>query len=258
MTTLATLMEFYTRINGDRSAPWLGQISDWFVIAILLLVMLFILRSYDKSLQQKSYITRLQILLAIHVLFRYIIHREHYSFYELLPLYSCSVVAILLPAMYFNDKRTQETEAIYTWSAFAGIYGGALAIFLSAPSEYNPFHIINTDYYVGHFLILIIGVLFVRSRPEPFSKRALKQSMEITLLYLVICLILNPIIDGNYAFLSNVPKGMTLFNGVPLPIYQIMVIGGYLLANYLTWFFSNIFLNKKLQNSRERSGSVQN
>lgn len=248
MQILENLFTYYTRLESDRSALWLRRPQDWFVFFLFALAFWLYIKSHQNTTNKKSFLFSSHALLLFHIFFRYIIHIDYYPWYQRLPFYSCSIVAIILPCLFFGRQKSvsfQNTK-LYNWASFAGIYGGFLAIFFSEPSEFQGFHLVNTDYYLGHFLIVAIGLSYILDRPKPFTEEELKSTSEFTLLYLLLCLIINPILGTNYGFISQAPLGLKFLQAIPTPFVSVLVIAAHLLANFLVWHGANIFLNKKL------------
>lgn len=82
-------------------------------------------------------------------------------------------------------------------------------------------------------------------REERYTLQDLKTSSYITVAYMILCLVLNPPIQGNFGFIMGPPDAMSFLHALPLPIYQIIVTLGFLTANALTWYLGNKVIDRE-------------
>ncbi len=252
------IIEFFKmlyREEPDRPNVWINEWTDWLTVIAAALLIYQVLGYYRKSSPRKKKSVRviLTVVVWMHLISRYVLSRKFYDFGARLPLYSCSLSALIFAfAPLMSEKKLWQRELL-NWAAFAGIYGGILAIGFSSPGVYLAPHITRTDYYVGHTVIILFGLLRVMDRKVLFDRLTLLISSAITFVYLVISRILDALWDTNFGFMQRPPEEIAFLNILPVRVYRVGVIVGYLTANALTWYCADRYLKKtKHCGGRER------
>ncbi len=245
MTTLSQTKELLYRQEDDRNDRWLSRWQDWAVVAGFL-TCLFLFINYFRQIRHKNVIhISLTLLLLLHLLSKYLLNRKHYQPASRLPLYSCNLSAIILVLDFFIPETMTWWQPILVWGAFAGIYGGFLAIVFSAPSTYLFPHITHFDYYIGHVCITFLGLFYVMEQTHPFTLHALLLTSVITVIYLLLVNRINPRVNGNFGFITEAPEQIAFLNVLPQKVYKLLCTVSYLLANYLTWKTANMLIWKE-------------
>lgn len=242
---METFINDIYRVIPDMDRSWLTHGSHWAVAVGFILLFRYFLTNYE-DLQNKD---RIRVvwsrILPVFLLFRFGLNREYYSLAEQWPLYTCNLSAIILALNYLIPRKEHRTRHLLSWGVFAGAYGGPLAIALASPGNYAFPHVTHLDYYIGHLAITILSWMIIMDREERYTLQDLKTSSYITVAYMILCLVLNPPIQGNFGFIMGPPDAMSFLHALPLPIYQIIVTLGFLTANALTWYLGNKVIDRE-------------
>lgn len=141
-----------------------------------------------------------------------------YNFSEDLPLYLCSLVAILIP-IYTYSRHYWMFEILLFW-----IIAGTLnAVITPDISEGFP----SLDYF--RYWIVHLGLLFVIFysifvlKMRPAFKSILKSFLALQL-YVVVMLIVNYYLNANYFYLNEKPKSASLLDYFGDWPYYIVVV----------------------------------
>ena len=234
------------RLTPDMDKGWLTHWGDW-AVAISFISLLHMFVTHYEDMKNKKQLRRvLSLILPVFLLFRFGILRGYYTAAEQWPLYSCNLAAIILAAGYLQTPKRTAGRDVLNWGIFAGAYGGPLAVVLANPGRFALPHVTHIDYYIGHVAITFAGWMLILAREEPYSVRDLKMTSLITVGYLGLCRIVNPLIEGNFGFIMGPPEAVGFLHALPLPVYQILVMTGFLLANALIWHLANRQISRKV------------
>lgn len=154
---------------------------------------------YEKTDSKPKMKRFLLVILGPHLVSRHIITQPYYDYGERMPFYSCTLAAVILFVMNIRPPKKRWQHDLMDWAAFAGIYGGVLAIGFSSPGVYLAPHITGADYFIGHAMIIIFGLICTADRDKLFSARELKSSTLITVIYMLISVVINHFAGTNYA-----------------------------------------------------------
>lgn len=260
MQAIVDFFQTIYRVGPDRPNVWIYEWTDWMTVIAIALMIQLILAHYRKSdaKQKKRMKTAMVVIVWLHLISRYGLSRQFYDFGERLPFYSCSLAAIIFALSPFIPRRKAWQQEIYNWAAFAGIYGGILAVGFSSPGVYLAPHITSIDYYVGHTMIILLGLIEIMDRRFLFDRHTLRFSSLVTMSYLLIARVLDIFWNTNFGFMNVPPSDIPFLAVFPLPIYRLGVVFCYVLANFLIWYFANRYLRKvkKIRVCEYRPGEV--
>lgn len=242
------IIEFFQtlfRMGPDRPDVWIYDWTDWLAVIAMGLAVHQTVSLYEKTDSKPKMKRFLLVILGLHLVSRYIITQPYYDYGERMPFYSCTLAAVILFVMNIRPPKKRWQHDLMDWAAFAGIYGGVLAIGFSSPGVYLAPHITGVDYFIGHAMIIIFGLIRIMDRDKLFSARELKSSTLITVIYMLISVVINHFAGTNYAFLSRPPEDNPLLSKLPGPLYSIGTFAAYILANGLVLYLANRALARR-------------
>lgn len=245
---LQYITEFFKelyRVGPDRPNVWIYDWTDWVTVIAIALMIRQVLAHYSRTTHKKRMRAVLTAVLCMHLLSRYVMTPQFYDFGSRLPFYSCSLSAIIFVLSAFWSGKAKWQQLLTDWAAFAGIYGGVLAIGFSSPGVYMAPHITLIDYYLGHALIIFFGAAALIDRDTPYSRETLLRTTGLTMAYLLFCYILNFFLDTNFGFLRNAPPDIPFLGAVPPLIYRLGVAVAYASANILVCLLANRYIRQK-------------
>ena len=119
---------------------------------------------------------------------------------ESLPLYHCRTTMILCILYTFKKIDVAKIVVIY-W----GIMGGILALLVPSTDPFIFPHLTFYTFFVGHIFMIWYVVLTLITEKYKFNKKDLKTIILVTLVYNLILVVINHILNGNYGFLTEAP-----------------------------------------------------
>ncbi|WP_400080782.1 TIGR02206 family membrane protein [Winogradskyella sp. R77965] len=161
---------------------------------------------------------------------------DNYNFKTDLPLYLCSLMALLIPLFTYYRKYWM-FEILVFW-----IIGGTLQAIIT-PDITDGFPSFDYfRYWIAHLglLVVIFYFIFVFNM-KPKLKSVFKSFLALQV-YVVIMVLLNYLLDANYFYLNEKPKSASLldyFGEWPFYILvgQLIIIPLFLII-YLPFYFS--------------------
>jgi len=164
---------------------------------------------------------------------------DNYNFKTDLPLFLCSLLALLIP-IFTHYRKYWMFEILVFW-----IIGGTLQAVITPdiPEGFPSFDYFR--YWVVHLglLVIIFYVVFVFNM-KPTLRSVLKSFLAFHI-YLVIVAILNYVLDANYFYLMEKPQSATMMDHFgEWPYYviagQLVLIPLFLLV-YVPFYISSKF-----------------
>ncbi|MFP4847265.1 TIGR02206 family membrane protein [Winogradskyella sp. PE311] len=161
---------------------------------------------------------------------------DNYNFKIDLPLYLCSLMALLLPVFTYYRKYWM-FEILVFW-----IIGGTLQAVIT-PDIKDGFPSFDYfRYWIAHLGLLVVIFYFVFVfKMKPKLKSVFKSFFALQL-YVILMIILNYVLDANYFYLNEKPKSASLldyFGEWPyyILVAQLIIIPLFLII-YLPFYLS--------------------
>lgn len=159
---------------------------------------------------------------------------------EGLPLFTCRIALYTtFFGIILNSKKLKGITVYY------GIIGGILALFYPDMYHYAFPHVLYVDFFVEHISILWAACLFVFVEDFEFSKGQFYFALAFTNVFLAVSLIVDQVVDANYAYLLRAPFAIEFFQSIP---YSLFVAVTFVTYNFLVWIsqkFCSYFKYKK-------------
>lgn len=176
------------------------------------------------------------ILIGFHL---YRIIFDNYNFKTDLPLYLCSLMALLIPIFTYY-RKFWIFEVLVFW-----IIGGTIqAVITPDISEGFP----SFDYFrywVVHLGLLSIVFYFIFVfKMKPKLKSVFKSFLALQV-YVVLMLLLNYILDANYFYLNEKPKSATLLDYLGDWPYYILIVQLIIIPLFLIIYLPFYLLERK-------------
>ncbi|WP_422388920.1 YwaF family protein [Helicovermis profundi] len=188
-----------------------------------ILVFMFIFKKYIKY-PKLTLIIRLILLLIMILqfitLYAWIFKTNSFSFSDSLPIYLCRLTSLFCIFMLLF-KSYKLFEVLYFWG-FAGV-----PFALLTPDTFGQTfpNIIYIRFFVSHGAILISLLFMIIAYDFYPTFNSLKKTIKYSLLYLIVCYIINTIFNGNYSYLSQKPYTSSVLDVLPsFPFYIPLMI----------------------------------
>ncbi|KHD45193.1 TMEM164-related integral membrane acyltransferase [Streptococcus hongkongensis] len=185
-------MEFFSTIPVG-----LPHVTPIFYLGTILIALMLVVLTY--KLQDSKTYARAFILLQIsQILSLYIWYVfKGFPLREALPLYHCRIAMLAVFLLPNNNRYKQLFMTL-------GIGGTFLALLSPDYYPYSLFHVTNVAFYLGHYALLVNGVLYLT---KYYKKELLPTAVLFKdLLYInFFILIVNVFTKGNYGFLMDIP-----------------------------------------------------
>ncbi len=153
--------------------------------------------------------------------------KTNYGPEEGLPLFTCRIALYTtFFGILFKSKKLKGITAYY------GIIGGILALIYPDIYSYAFPHVLYVDFFTEHILILWAACLFVFVEDFEFSKKQFNFALVFTNVFLVVSLIVDQVMDANYAYLLRAPFAIKFFQSIPYPVFVVITFAAY---NFLVW-----------------------
>ena len=142
---------------------------------------------------------------------------SNYNFKTDLPLYLCSLMALLIP-FFTHYRKYWMFEILVFW-----IIGGTLQAVIT-PDITNGFPSFDYfRYWVVHLGLLSIIFYFVFELKMKPTLRSVFKSFLALQVYVVLMIVLNVLLDANYFYLNEKPKSATILDYFGEWPYYILV-----------------------------------
>lgn len=223
----------------------IGSLEHIVPISIAILFSVFVIRFAKQSSNKKTKLivfNGLAVFVFLSVLTFHLYHIcfESYNIKTDLPLYLCSLIALLIPVFSYYRKYWM-FEILVFW-IIAGTSQGVLTpdIAIGFPSlDYFRYWIVHLG-----LLSIIFYAIFVFEMTPKF--KSIFKSFFALQLYVVFMVILNFLLDANYFYLNQKPESASLldyFGAWPyyiittqlivIPLFIIIYLGFYLFSKRL-------------------------
>lgn len=210
-------------------------------IAVLFSILLIRFAKHSSHAKVKRFLfNSLAIFVSLSVLsfHLYHIYFESYNIKTDLPLYLCSLVALIIPVFSYYRKYWM-FEVLVFW-IIAGTLQGVITpdIAIGYPSfDFFRYWIVH----LGLLAIIFYAIFVFKMRPR--FKSVFKSFFALQL-YVILIVIINFILDANYFYLNEKPKSASLldyFGEWPyyIIITQLIVIPLFLLI-YLVFYSASL------------------
>lgn len=167
--------------------------------------------SYAKSLtlrKQQRLVHALALFISLFVITFHILHiiRGDYNFRLDMPLYLCSLLAILIP-VYTYYRNYWMFEILVFW-IIAGTLQGVITpdIAEGFPSfDYFRYWIVH----LGLLTIIFYSIFIFKLKPKLNSVFKSFLALQI---YVILMIVVNHLLDANYFYLNRKPKSATILD----------------------------------------------
>lgn len=173
------------------------------IIIVFLIYLIYILKDKLKDIKKEkiysSIIGAILILNQISLYYWYIDNNK-LSLRECLPLYLCRLSLILCILM-ITTKNRKIFDIVYFW----GLGGAGTALLFHDTSIFSFPHYIFIQFFISHggILISIFFMIFVHNYAP--SLNSLKRTLKWTIIYFIITIPTNYLINSNYSYLRCKP-----------------------------------------------------
>ena len=186
----------------------IGSLEHIVPIIMAVVVAVFVVKySRTKALSTKKKISFLVSLFVSITLIVFHLKKavfDNYSIQEDLPLYLCSLMALLIP-IYTYYRRFWMFEVLVFW-----IIVGTLQGVITPDVEVGFPSFDYFRYWVVHLgLLIIIGYEIVVFKLRPKWRSVLKSFVAFQI-YIVFIFGLNKLLDSNYGYLNQKPKSASI------------------------------------------------
>ncbi|WP_423230636.1 TIGR02206 family membrane protein [Clostridium homopropionicum] len=211
-----------------------------FIILLIVLAIYSFRETLRKPKYEKFYSHFIGLILIFHQLSIYLwyITNERLNLKESLPLYLCRISVILSIIMLFTKSR-KIFDVLYFWGL-----GGAFIALIFHDTSIFPFpHYIFIQFFISHggILISVLFMIFVHKYTPDIN--SLKRMLRWTLVYFIVTIPINYLVDANYCYLRYKPYASPLDFLPNDPIYFVpfIIAGMYSLFLLLYLPFINIY-----------------
>lgn len=168
----------------------------------------------------------------------YLISLGGYKIQTDLPLYLCSFLALLVPVFTYYSKYWMY-EILLFWiiaGTSQGILTPDIAVGFPNPDYFR--------YWIGHLglVILILYATFVFGLKPKF--KSIFKSIIALQVYVVFIVLINYLLEANYAYLSSKPESASLLDYFGDWPYYI-IVGQLILIPYFLLIYLPFYLSKK-------------
>lgn len=190
-----------------------------------------------KQQQQIIHVIACFVSITIICFHLYRIGFDNYDFRTDLPLYLCSLMALIIP-VFTHYRKYWMFEILVFWIIGGTVQGVVTPDIAVGFPSYDYFR-----YWVVHLgLLLVIFYFIIVFKMRPTIKSVFK-SFLVLQMYVVLMIILNYFLDANYFYLNEKPKSASIldyFGEWPYYILvgQLIVIPLFLLI-YLPFYIFN-------------------
>ncbi|EPR70129.1 putative ABC transporter, permease protein [Winogradskyella psychrotolerans RS-3] len=197
----------------------------------------FCLRQKQKTIHYLGWFVSLT-LIGFHV---YRILFDNYNFKTDLPLYLCSLMALLIPVFTYYRKYWMFEVLVFL------IIGGTLQGVIT-PDIANGFPSFDYfRYWTVHLGLLSIIFYFIFVFKMKPTLRSVFKSFLALQVYVVLMVGVNYVLDANYFYLNEKPKSASLLDYFGEWPYYIMVGQLIIMPLFLMIYLPFLLLNKRMK-----------
>lgn len=182
------------------------------------------------------------VSLTVLIFHLYLLSKGNYKLQTDLPLYLCSLIALLIP-LFTYFRKFWMYEILLFW-IIAGTLQGVIT-----PDIANGFPSFDYfRYWVVHLgLLLIICYATIVFKMRPRFKSIFKSILALQI-YVVVMVIINYVLDANYFYLNQKPQSASLldyFGEWPYYIFITqLILVPYFLMIYLPFHILKVYKDK--------------
>lgn len=228
-------LKYYYRLENDSYVfPKYSYIHLFVVIILALLV--YIIYKYRKKIKRNEMMKkRIKLLLIFLLVFQqlnflfFFIFIKKTFLLESLPFYTCRIAIYTSIFSLIFENKTFKAISVYL-----GIVGSIVSFISPDLEAYNFPHVLFSNYFLTHYLICIVSMYYIFVEDFDFSKKYLKNSLIFLNIYLTFVVIVNNVLNSNYAYLKKSPVLEDKISLLPSPIYILIVFLIYNLSVILT------------------------
>ena len=180
-----------------------AHIMSLIIIGFLIYVIYVLKDMLKGAKEEKIYSSILGIILIVHQisLYYWYVDNNKLSLRESLPLYLCRISLVLSILMIFTKSR-EIFDILYFW----GLGGAGIALLFHDTSLFTFPHYIFIQFFVSHggILISIFFMIFVHNYFPTLA--SLKRTFKWNIIYFIITIPLNYLINSNYSYLRCKPN----------------------------------------------------
>ena len=198
-------------------------------IALFVSIFIFIMKTKNRILELfigSTLIIQQVILYTWYFISKYNLLKEG------LPLFHCRIAIIFVGiGLIFNRKPLMKIGSYW------GIFGSISALLLPGIDPFSFPHITQFSYFIGHLFLLWGSIYLLRVKKIGMSEIDLKNLLLFTTAYHLLMLMINTILNSNYAYM-NAPPFYIGDRLNPL-IYSLTVIMIFNIVLCIEYFFIN-------------------
>ena len=151
---------------------------------------------------------------------------------EGLPLFHCRIAIIFVGiGLIFNRKPLMKIGSYW------GIFGSISALLLPGIDPFSFPHITQFSYFIGHLFLLWGSIYLLSVKKIGMSEIDLKNLLLFTTAYHLLMLMVNTILNSNYAYMNAPP--FYIGDGLNPLIYSLTVIMIFNIVLCIEYFFIN-------------------
>ena len=231
-------IDYYFRNAPENFKFNIFGLPHIFILALTFLGTYFIYKNKNCLKERDNLYKNILRVIAILVLFEQVsflyfyFFKTDYGLEEGLPLFTCRIA--LYTTFFGIVLRSKKLKGI---TVYYGIIGGILALVYPDMYQYAFPHVLYVDFFTEHILILWAACLFVFVEDFEFSKKQFNFALAFTNVFLVVSLIVDQVVDANYAYLLRAPFAIEFFQSIPYPVFLVITFTAY---NFLVWIVQRI------------------
>ncbi|SFQ69608.1 conserved hypothetical integral membrane protein TIGR02206 [Psychrobacillus psychrotolerans] len=190
------------------------------ITLFILILLLYFTRNKWSHQQQKIQLRERFFALTLFIMdgcyYMWLVQTGRWDWGNSLPLELCSISLIVTMVLLWTGNKK-----FYPFVFFAGI-GGAIQAVATPVLDINFPHFRFFHFFYTHFGIILTALYFTWVRGYRPTFKGLIQTMVILNILLPFLFAINFIVDGNYMFLQEKPKGGSLLDFLgPYPWYVL-------------------------------------
>ncbi len=131
------------------------------------------------------------------------------------------------------DKKVMDVMGYFSMFAYLS--------FLAPAQIHPPYHAIGWSFLINHVITILLPYFASIAYNWYPTKDSLKKSFVWLVIYTGVVLIINPIVGGNYFYLTQKP--LAIWQPIPLVIYVPLMLLGSLILLHLYYYGFNFVRN---------------
>lgn len=198
-------------------------------IALFVSIFIFIMKTKNRILE--LFIGSTLIIQQL-ILYTWYFTSKYNLLKEGLPLFHCRIAIIFVGiGLIFNRKPLMKIGSYW------GIFGSISALLLPGIDPFSFPHITQFSYFIGHLFLLWGSIYLLRVKKIGMSEIDLKNLLVFTTTYHLLMLMINTILNSNYAYMNSPP--FYIGDRLNPLIYSLTVIMIFNIVLCIEYFFIN-------------------